>query len=171
MGSVFRIGIKPRRWLRSRGYGIHSPFVYELVRDVMRRRDCGSLIPELEERLHSLGTGRSVARKLSNIARHLAPERITVCAGNETWRLGGHGGGRWSEMRIIVCTKGAAQTDGLEADGIAHNGTVTAVVGGRRSRQDICMRIASRSECLCIDSADFSLFIYDKDLPVGQFNI
>jgi hypothetical protein len=61
------------RFRHSRGYGVHSPFLYKVVREAMMPRRVATTTPLLREELVALGVGRRTAVRLQNyldIAQH-----------------------------------------------------------------------------------------------------
>lgn len=69
-GGVKRLGSRLARVRYFRGHGVHSPFVYDLVREVFMRRE---LLPgghALYEALLAAGVSRRRAVELQNLALH-----------------------------------------------------------------------------------------------------
>lgn len=75
-----------RRLHRSRGYGIHSPFAFRFVRDVLRGRRCryyaDSELTAARRRLKRRGTdgvpSSGMLRRLHRVVSHLQPSRVII---------------------------------------------------------------------------------------------
>ncbi len=71
-----------RRWHRSRGFGIHSPFAYRFVSETLRGRprnryDYAPLVRLCAGR-DAAGPLRHILRRLYRIVAHLRPSHVTV---------------------------------------------------------------------------------------------
>ncbi len=96
--------------LRSRGYGIHSPFLYRIVREAMMPHDPMEGDKSLYEALRSKGVGRRTATRLHNLytleqydgwaidnslgggVMVATPKCSTECIATMVQTLGEHGG-------------------------------------------------------------------------------
>ena len=75
-----------RRLHRSRGYGIHSPFAFRFVRDVLRGRRCryyaDSELTAARRRLKRRGAdgvpSSGMLRRLHRVVSHLQPSRVII---------------------------------------------------------------------------------------------
>lgn len=69
-------------WRHSRGYGVHSPWVYGIIDDVFRND--GAYYADTETGRH-FGDRQRLARTVFRILVHLRPSSVTVLGGKE-WR-------------------------------------------------------------------------------------
>lgn len=68
----------PRRAARSRGFGIHSPFAFRFVREVLTQRYAYYSYPELDKAARADGVPPAVVRALFRTALAFRPAPITV---------------------------------------------------------------------------------------------
>lgn len=68
----------PRRAARSRGFGIHSPFAFRFVREVLTQRYAYYCYPELDKAARADGVPPAVVRALFRTAMAFRPAPITV---------------------------------------------------------------------------------------------
>lgn len=80
MNLARRVMTLPGRWHRSRGFGIHSPFAFDFVTNVLRRRRGYGLYAD--ERLGRVTPAGDVAFAMlvSRVAAALAPARVAATA-------------------------------------------------------------------------------------------
>ena len=165
----------PGRWLRRRGYGIHSPFIYALARDMVSAGRGAYGESPLYGALTAEGVGKAAAQRLCAMERYFAAQRTEVYVSSGSgpvYENGREEPGRWKRFTILCVNEGgAALPEGMEKNLGPGTGNIVAITGRRRVRQNICMAIAAFGECLCIDMRGISVYICDDNLPVGQYNM
>ncbi|MCM1348011.1 MAG: hypothetical protein NC338_01250 [Firmicutes bacterium] len=76
--SIWRGLRSPRRAARSRGFGIHSPFAFRFVREVLTQRYAYYCYPRLEAAASLDGVNRRMVKALFRLALFFRPEAIEV---------------------------------------------------------------------------------------------
>ncbi len=155
-GRFAELRTRVRRARYFRGHGVHSPFVYDLVRQVFMRRE---LLPgerELFRTLLSLGVSRSRAVQLQNLAIHC--------------RYATFGLDR-ADADLCVAT-GALSPEELPAlvRTAAEKGHTVAVLGpyDDRERLGVCRRIVAAHPSTTVDNRGY-LLIFNNFLPKQHF--
>lgn len=176
MGEVCRSrAFRPRRWLRSKGYGVHSPFVYELVRKVLSHGNIRDESDALYEVLLGANVGSRSASRLSCLSGFLEPSALDVIRWPDGEKIYGEqhtGDGRWKRMTVLLVDQKGKASISPAVNGLPiEQGSVLVVAGKRRRRQELCTLVHSLRQCLCIDMKGLTIYIYDDKLPAGQFNL
>lgn len=147
----------------ARGHGIHSPFVYGLVRNaLLYRRKNGQAEGELYRFLRQCGVNCLRARQIQNLHNYCDYRDAGVFSGQDhreaNWfrRAGGIG-------TLEICT-GGYPVAGIAERAAALRGKTGAVIvtAPRRDgeRWEICRQIAAEDDCISIDNREFMVFIY-----------
>lgn len=76
--ELWRLLTNPRRAARSRGHGVHSPFAYKFVTEVLRQPCAYYIYDELDRAARSEGRDPRVIRALYRTALFFAPAPIEV---------------------------------------------------------------------------------------------
>ena len=76
--GLWKLLTNPRRAARSRGHGVHSPFAYRFVREVLRQPYAYYIYPELDEAARSEGRDPRVVRAMYRTALFFAPTPVEV---------------------------------------------------------------------------------------------
>ena len=75
------------RFRHKRGYGVHSPFMFHLILDVIRDKEKQFTYPEILEQENSLNPReKKIFRLLSRLVRHLNVRKM-VCLGRNAEKL------------------------------------------------------------------------------------
>lgn len=156
-----RIAELRSRFVRARyfrGHGVHSPFVYDLVRQVFMRRD---LLPgdrELCRTLLAAGVAKSRAVELQNLAIHC---RYATFGLNR------------ADADLCVLTREVAPQEILalvrSACGAKRTVAVLAPYADRE-RLDVCRRIVAEHRSTTVDNRGY-LLLFDNHLPKQHFRL
>ena len=141
-----------------RGHGVHSPFVYDIVRRVFM---CEELLPgdrTLYEALCAAGISRCRAMQLQNLAIH---------CGYTTFGL------NRADMELCVVMPDLPRIDTLAlvraAAEAGHTVVVMSPYNGR-VRQALCRQIVSEHCSTTVDNRGY-LLIFNNHLPKQHFRI
>ena len=154
-----RLGNRLSRVRYVRGHGVHSPFVYALVRQVFMRRE---LLPgdrTLYEALLAAGTPVRRAVQLQNLAIHCGYD--------------GFGMNR-AEGALCVATRALplSETLALVAGACAAGRTVVVMEPYEGSlRLDMCRRIVAAHRSTSVDNRAYLLLFNSPSLPRQHYRL
>ena len=141
-----------------RGHGVHSPFVYDIVRSVFMRDD---LLPgrrDLYEALLTAGVSRRRAVQLQNLMIH---------CGYTTFGL------NRADAEFCIATRSLSRTETLALVGdAAAAGNTVAVMSpyDGRERRAMCLQIIAGHASTTVDNRGY-LLIFNNHLPKQHFRI
>lgn len=141
-----------------RGHGVHSPFVYAIVREVFMRRD---LLPgerSLYETLLGAGLSRRRAVQLQNLMIH---------CGYATFGM------NRADADLCIATRDLPRAETLALVRAASEGRHTVAVLSPyegRDRQALCAQIVAGHPSTTVDNRAY-LLIFNNHLPKQHFRI
>ena len=141
-----------------RGHGVHSPFVYDIVRSVFMRDD---LLPgrrDLYEALLTAGVSRRRAVQVQNLMIH---------CGYTTFGL------NRADAEFCIATRGLsrAETLALVGDAAAAGNTVAVMSPyDGRERRAMCLQIVAAHRSTTVDNRGY-LLVFNNNLPKQHFRI
>ena len=161
LGFYGRIAELHNRLVRARyfrGHGVHSPFVYNIVREVFMR---GELLPgdrRLYRALRGAGVPERRAIQLQNVAIH---------CGYGTFGL------NRADAEFCIATRGLsrAETLALVGDAAAAGNTVAVMSPyDGRERRAMCLQIVAAHRSTTVDNRGY-LLVFNNNLPKQHFRI
>ncbi len=141
-----------------RGNGVHSPYIYSIVREVFMRRDLMEGGREIYERLISMGESRKRAVQLQNLALH---------CGYESYAVNGIGGD------VCFLTRDLPRVEVLEIVRQAAELRRTVVMLAPYSgceRLALCRQIIAEHRSTTVDKRAY-LLIFNNHLPKQHFRL
>lgn len=178
------------RFRHKRGYGVHSPFMFNLILNVIRDKEKQYSYPESIEKSEDLGhRKKKVFRLLSRLTRYLDVESV-ACFGLEAACIGEYLGAIVPEAEIrvnseeispdtdfIFLGKGFQKylPDGLERDGLfAGNGKRRCVVISDIYKKRQASRLWRQGEekaTVRLDMMWYGILLFDDKLQKGRYNL
>lgn len=161
---LYGLSTLPARFARARyfrGHGVHSPFVYRIVRQVFMRKGLLEGPTALYDELLGRGIARRRALQLQNLATFCAYDTFALDAA-----AGPHG------LCLLTAALDAAATCERVRDA-ARCGATVALLDPYESREraGLCRRLVEEHGCTSVDNRGYLLLFNDKDLPKQHYRI
>ncbi len=141
-----------------RGHGVHSPFVYDLVRQVFMRRELLSGDRALYQALREIGVSHHRATQLQNLAIHCGYQTFTIdCTGGE----------------LCIASKALARAELFalaQAASAQHHTMAVLAPYADSERQLICRQLETAHQSTTVDNRGY-LLIFNNHLPKQHFRI
>lgn len=157
--GITRWGNRMSRARYFRGHGVHSPFVYAIVRQVfMQSKPIAK--DDLYRSLLNAGLPRKRAVQLRNLAAHCSYSRVGIdceCA----------------EHDMVVLTVAFPNEKLVAAAEEAHrHGTTLAIIGpySGRERDVLCREIVKNHHSTTVDNRGY-LLVFNNHLPKQHFRL
>ena len=161
---LFGLKSLPERVARARyfrGHGVHSPFVYRLVRQAFMRRGLLTDEPVLYEALLQRGFGKKRAVQLQNLYT-LCDYRAFSIDDLET------------NCDLCLLTEAVSENRTREVvERAARRHTTVAVMSPYegRERAALCRELVDNHSCTSVDKRAFLLLFTDPNLPKQHYRI
>lgn len=139
-----------------RGHGVHSPFIYSIVRNVFMSSRLKSEGNMLLEKLHLLKINNHTAMEIVNLAQHCHYNRITIDSAEN------------SDM--IICSTNCSEDKIRELVAIASNRGIAIVILSPYKQQRLCDGLLSQHKCTSIDRLNYIIFL-NNHLPKQHFKL
>lgn len=156
--GLSRLGNRLSRVRHFRGHGVHSPYVYALVREVFMRRE---LLPgdrSLYEALLGAGIAPRRAVQLQNVAIH---------CGYAEWAVNRAAG----SLCVVTCDVPRAATLQLVREAAVAGRTVALMSPcAGRERQALCAWLVSQHRSTSVDNRGY-LLLFNNHLPKQHFKL
>lgn len=168
---LYSAGMKSKAMTRIRhfrGHGVHSPFVYSLIRNILMKRRTASAAHDLYDELRRRGVGRHWAVQLQNIFTELH---------YDTFRFAAAGDGRCAitdgEMYLIgpgtACETIAPMVGNMSA--LKHSVVCILSPTASKDRLRAVAETIRSHNGTSIDNRNYVLLFYDEGLPKQHFKL
>ena len=146
-----------------RGHGIHSPFVYSLIREAfMKRKLTDGGDTGLYSELIKYGAGKHSARELQNLHSYCKYKEHVIIAGSDA-------GIKTGSLNIIF--PGSDAFD-IISGGFGEPAAIVVMYPYTDSAQrKLCAQLIARKECASVDRRKYMVFFYDNKLQVQHFKL
>ncbi len=160
---LYNLGQLPGRIARARyfrGHGVHSPYVYSIVRQVFMRRDLMASRHDLYDELLALGAPMRRAIQLQNLMIHCGYATYAINALPEG-----------CPYAILTSEVGESETLALVEEAKRLQATlVLSRPYDCRERTKLCNRIIEQHRCTSIDNRGY-LILFHNHLPKQHFKL
>lgn len=146
-----------------RGHGVHSPFVYTIVRQVFMCSTFSTDDRTLYDALIDKGVARRRAMQLQNLMHHL--RYTTFCIDQQ--------GAACVENEMIISTleQPASQLPHLAEQAAKHHRTLCIIAPSYDGERDkICNDIVANHPCTSVDNRGY-LLLFNNHLPKQKFRL
>ena len=146
-----------------RGHGVHSPYVYNIVRQVFMRSSFIADDRTLYDALIARGVAKRRALQLQNLMEHLRYESFLIDC--PTAEVGG------CDMAIATTALPCDQLPALAAEARA-TGTTLCILAPSfdRERDMMCRRLVEEHPCTSVDNRAY-LLLFNNHLPKQKFRL
>ena len=153
--------IKRARYFR--GHGVHSPFVYAIVRQVFMRSTFIDERRDLYDALIAIGAPVRRARELQNLMAHCGYNRFGIDCATEGF----------SQYDIVIATTEIAATELSRMANAATQAGITLCITRPMldsERDQACKRIVEEHRCTSVDNRGY-LLLFNNHLPKQKFRL
>ncbi|MFI3323340.1 MAG: hypothetical protein SNI45_05445 [Rikenellaceae bacterium] len=140
-----------------RGRGIHSPFIYYVVRNVFLSRKLQHVTAPVFEQLTAINLNSRTATELANFAYHCEATTVAIDRNDDS-------------AKMIICST-QCPDDTIEAlfESAATNGTSIVILTPYK-RRALCNSLLKRHCCTSIDRFKYLAFL-NNHLPKQHFKL
>lgn len=141
-----------------RGHGVHSPFVYSIVRDVFMFKKLRASETSFYHQLLEEGVNKLRANELHNLCVHCQYKSLAINS---------------SDADFCLLTSELSPQDTLRiVDEASRSGATIALVSpyANMERRVICMDIIEQHSSTTVDNRGY-LLVFNNDLPKQHFRI
>lgn len=145
----------------SRGYGVHSPLLYRIVREAMMPRRVKGSDTSLYDALRARRVGRRTATRLQN---------LLTTEGYGVWRIDAVAG----EGEMMIATAGCHEEQlRAMARVLGEQEGVLCILHpiGSRTRRRVCRELIAEHHSMSASKPTFTLLLSRKDLQKQHINI
>lgn len=142
-----------------RGHGVHSPFVYDIVRKVFMQGKLYNSDNALYASLVDKGVAKRRSVQLANLAKH---------CGYDNWCID-----RMDEKQMIILTLDTSYTEFVRyAEYAREKGATLCIINPyhNRERWEVCLGIIDAHPSTTIDNRAY-LLIFNNHLPKQRFRL
>lgn len=146
-----------------RGHGVHSPYVYSIVRQVFMASGFITSDHSIYEALLSKGVGRKRATQLQNLAFHCNYERVGIDCAVE----------KFSEYDMVIATTDIPLEQLPAMAHEAHQQQMTLCVMSpslNRERDKMCKSLVEEHPSTSVDNRGY-LLLFNNHLPKQIFRL
>ena len=151
-----------------RGHGVHSPFVYSLIRNILMKRRLTSARHDLYDELRNRGIGRHWAVQLQNIFTELHYDSFRFASVHDFPAPIGEGGmfvaGLDTPVETLSSLVGALSTG-------RHSVVCILSPMASKERLDSVTEMIRSHNGTSIDNRNYVLLFYDSGLPKQHFKL
>lgn len=163
---LYRLAILPKELKRARyfrGHGVHSPFVYRLVREVFMKRDFLGESRELYNQLCSCGVAKRRGVELQNLIHHCSYHSFKIDAPLE--QLSG------CDILFLTLHTPASHLAEYAARAQAEGFTLCLLSPAfDRERDMACRALVESHPCTSVDNRAY-LLLFNNYLPRQKFRL
>ena len=142
-----------------RGHGVHSPYIYDIVRKVFMQGKLYTPTNELYPALMAKGVAKRRSVQLANLAEH---------CGYNSWSID-----KMEESQMIVTTLDTAAAELARYAEYAHKRSATLCIinpYNNRERWEACLGIIDAHPSTTVDNRAY-LLIFNNHLPKQRFRL
>lgn len=142
-----------------RGHGVHSPYIYDIVRKVFMQGKLFSPDSALYTALINKGVAKRRSVQLANLAEH---------CGYDSWSID-----TMEEKQIIIATLNTATTELIQyAEYARQKGATLCIINpyNNRERWEACLGIINDHPSTTVDNRAY-LLIFNNHLPKQRFRL
>ena len=153
------LGSNIRRWRHLRGHGVHSPYIYAIVRQVFMCRELRATNHDLYDALIDLGVTRRRACELQNLVEH---------CNYQTWAI--------DELKaadLIVATMKTTYDElNKYAEFARQEGKTLCIISpyDNANRWSVSQRIIAEHTSTTVDNRGY-LLVFNNHLPKQEFRL
>ena len=146
-----------------RGHGVHSPYVYNIVRQVFMRSAFIADDRTLYDALLAKGVAKRRALQLQNLMEHLRYESFSIdCTAAEVGK---------SNIAIVTIDQSPELFPALAAEARTTGTTLCIIAPSLDSERDaMCKRLVEEHPCTSVDNRGY-LLLFNNHLPKQIFRL